>query len=59
MLSKAYQQLQLLEQSISTDTVLVSYYYKLEAYRKIVKLAKLILEQAIKYKQSVSSHFLI
>lgn len=58
-LSKAYQQLQLLEQSISMDTVLASYDYKLEAYRKIVKLAKLILEQAIKCKQSVGSHFLI
>lgn len=58
-LSKAYQQLQLLAQSISTDTRLANYDYKLEAYRKILKLATLILEQAIKRKDSVGSHFLI
>ncbi|AJI73919.1 hypothetical protein FTDG_00286 [Francisella tularensis subsp. novicida GA99-3548] len=58
-LSKAYQQLQLLAQSISTDTRLASYDYKLEAYRKILKLATLTLEQAIKRKDSVGSHFLI
>lgn len=58
-LRKAYQQLYLLEQSINTNTALGRYDYKLEAYRKIVKLAKLTLEQAIKRKQSVGSHFLI
>lgn len=58
-LSKAYQQSQLLAQSISTDTKLASYDYKLEAYRKILKLATLTLEQAIKRKDSVGSHFLI
>ena len=58
-LSEAYQQLQLLAQPISTEKVLANYDYKLEAYKKIVKLAKLTLEQAIKRKKSVGSHFLI
>ncbi|MDE4969667.1 L-aspartate oxidase, partial [Francisella tularensis subsp. holarctica] len=58
-LCKAYQHLKLLAKSISTDTRLANYDFKLEAYRKILKLATLILEQAIKRIDSVGSHFLI
>ncbi|MDE4982579.1 L-aspartate oxidase, partial [Francisella tularensis subsp. holarctica] len=58
-LCKAYQQLQLLAQSLSTDTRLANYDYNLEAFRKILMLATLIVVEAIVRSDGVGSGFFV
>ncbi|MEY8716553.1 L-aspartate oxidase [Francisella philomiragia] len=57
-LINVYKELEVLEKSIAHNHDLENYDLKLEAYRKVLKLAKLSVEQAISRKHSVGSHFL-
>ncbi|MEY8702475.1 L-aspartate oxidase [Francisella philomiragia] len=57
-LINVYKELEALEKSIAHNQDLENYDLKLEGYRKVLKLAKLSVEQAISRKYSVGSHFL-
>ncbi|API86953.1 L-aspartate oxidase [Francisella uliginis] len=57
-LNDAYKQLKTLENSIYRDSVLGKYDYKLEAYKKVIALAKLTVRKAMLRQNSIGSHFI-
>lgn len=57
-LVEAYQQVKSLEKTILGNVISEIYDYRLEVYRKILKLARLTIKEAISRQYSVGSHFL-